>query len=334
MMRLEDRKLLFESVHRKIKPFLSRFQWREVLIFLFFLLLSFIFWTLQSMQEEYEIQLGIPVSYKDIPRDMAFLQTPPSEIKVRIRDKGSVLLNYTLGQKKAFLTVHIPETPAPNHTVLLNARDMESMIMKQLIPSTSLLSFDPQEIEVSYSKLKKKRLPVRFDGEIRPEPGFLLSGNITVSPPEVDVFAGDVLLESLTNVSTVYTEIKKGNKRIVRKLKLQEIEGARFEPQIVSVEIPIEEYTEKTLEIPIVCRHTPPGYAIRMFPSVVRITCNVPLSAFKELSEKDFSAEVVAGNPEQNVSGMLPVRLTKKPDRIDRVTLSLDSIEFILEPVR
>jgi hypothetical protein len=333
-MRLENRQLLFESVHRKIKPFLSRFQWREVLTFLFFLFLSFIFWTLQSMQEEYEIQLGIPVSYKDVPHDRVFLKTPPAEVKVRIRDKGSILLNYTLGQKKAHLTVSVPEIPDPNHNVLLNGREMEGMILKQLLPTTSLLNFDPQEIEVSLGKLKKKKLPVHFDGEIRPEAGFLLSGDILVSPPEVDVFAGDATLESLTHVSTVYTEIKKGNKHIVRKLKLREIEGVHFEPQTVSVEIPIEEYTEKTLEIPIVCRHTPPGYAIRMFPPVVNLTCNVPLSIFKELSEKDFSIEVTAGNAEENVSGMLPVRLTKKPDRIDRVTLSLDSIEFILEPVK
>jgi YbbR domain-containing protein len=286
------------------------------------------------MQEEYEIQWGIPISYKNMPNDMAFSQTPPTEIKVRVRDKGSVLLNYTLGQKKTSITVNIQETLGPDHTVLLSSRDIEGIITKQLIPTTNLLSFSPQEIKVSYSKLRKKRLPVRFDGEIRPDPGFLLSGNVVISPPEVDVFAGDVALESLSAVSTVYMEIKKGNKRIVRKLKLQEIEGVRFEPQTVSVEIPIEEYTEKTLEIPIVCRHTPQGYAIRMFPSVVRVTCNVPLSIFKELSEKDFSVEVVAGNPEQNISGMLPVRLTKKPDSIDKATLSVDSIEFILEQIK
>jgi hypothetical protein len=269
-----------------------------------------------------------------MPKDMAFTQTPPSEIKVRIRDKGSALLNYTLGQKKIFIVVNMHNTSGPGHTFLLSAGDMEDMLMKQLIPSTSLLNFEPRQIELSYSKLKKKRLPVRFDGEIHPEPGYLLSGDVIISPPEVEVFAGDVVLEPLTSVSTVYTEIRKGNKRIVRKLKLREIEGATFEPQVVSVEIPLEEYTEKTLEIPVVCRHTPQGYAIRMFPSVVKVTCNVPLSLFRELSEKDFSVEVVAGNPEQNASGMLPLRLTRKPGGIDRVSLSPDSIEFILEQIK
>jgi hypothetical protein len=285
------------------------------------------------MQEEYEIQLKIPVSYKNMPKDMAFVQAPPSEISVRIRDKGSVLLNYTLGQKKASIAVNMQETPGPNQTLLLSARDIEGIIMKELIPSTNLLSFDPQQIETHYSKLKKKKLPVRFDGEIHTGPGFQVSGEIVITPPVTDVFAGDVVLEPLTSVSTVYTEIDNGKKTITRKLKLRKIDGATFSPDVVSVVIPIEEYTEKTLEIPVVCNHVPQGYAIRMFPSVVKVTCNVPLSLFKELSERDFSVEVAA-NPEQNESGMLPVRLTKKPGQVDRVTLSRDSIEFILEQIK
>jgi hypothetical protein len=268
-----------------------------------------------------------------MPKDMAFVQTPPSEISVRIRDKGSVLLNYTLGQQKASIAVNMQDTSGPNYTLLLSAHDIEGIILKQLIPSTNLLSFDPQQIEVPYSKLKRKRLPVSFDGEIRTEPGFLVSGELLITPSETDVWAGESVLESLSAVSTVYTEINDGNKTITRKLKLRKVEGATFDPDVVTVVIPIEEYTEKTLEIPIVCKYVPKGYAIRMFPSAVRLTCNVPLSMFKDLSEDDFSVEIV-GDPEQNVSGILPVRLTRKPYRVNRATLSQDSIEFILEQIK
>ncbi|MDR1557066.1 MAG: YbbR-like domain-containing protein [Tannerellaceae bacterium] len=329
MMRLENIRNTFKSVHRKIKVFFSRFQWRETLIFLFFLLLSFAFWVLQSMQGEYEIQLEIPVTYKDIPQDMAFVRTPPSVITARIRDKGSVLLNYTLGQKKASIALHMQDTSAPD-TLLLSMKDIEGIIMKQLIPSTNLISFDPQQIEIPYSRLKKKKVPVRFDGLIHTDPGFLLSGEIRITPSVTEVFAADVVLDALTSVQTVYTEIK-GNKTLTRKLKLRKTEGANFDPGEVSVTIPIEEYTEKTLEIPVVCRGVPQGYTIRMFPSVVKLTCNVPLSLFKDLSEEDFSVEVLLDNPEQNVSGMMPIRLAKKPDWVDRAALSQDSIEFILE---
>jgi YbbR domain-containing protein len=223
------------------------------------------------------------------------------------------------------------DASAPGNTLFLSAKDIEGIIMKQLIPSTSLISFVPQQIEIPYSKLQKKKLPVYFDGVIRTELGFLVSGEIVLTPSGVDVFAADVVLDSLTSVRTVYTEINKANKTLTRKLKLQKTEGVRFVPQEVSVTIPIEEYTEKTLEIPLVCRDVPQGYTVRMFPSVVRLSCNVPLSRFRDLSGEDFSVEALLVHPEQNVSGMLPVRLTKKPDWVDRVALSQDSVEFILE---
>jgi hypothetical protein len=285
------------------------------------------------MQSEYEIQLQIPVQYKDMPGDMAFAGTPPHAITVRIRDRGSVLLNYTLGQKKASIAVNIQDTTLLHgrNVLLLSAKDIEGMIMKQLIPTTSLLSFDPQQIEMPYSKLKNKRLPVHFSGDIRTAPGFLVSGEVVVSPSMTDVYAADAVLASMTSVETVYTEIHNANKAIDRRLKLKEVPGAVFEPGVVSVTIHVEEYTQKTLEIPVVCTSVAEGYTIRMFPSTVKVTCNVPLSLFKELSDKDFAVEVIAADAERSASGMLHVRLLKKPDGVDRVTISPDSIEFILE---
>jgi hypothetical protein len=331
MIRLDTWFQLFKSAHREIKTFFSYAQWREVLIFLFFLFLSFVFWALQSMQEEYEMQLRIPVNYKDIPRDMSFVQMPPSEITARVRDRGSILLNYTLGSQRPSIAISVKDVILADSVLFLSAKDMEEIIMKQLIPTTNLLSFAPRQIETFYSKLGRKRLPVRFDGDVHTDPGFLISGEIVVSPSATEVFAADVVLSALTYIPTVYTEIHNGNKTIIRKLKLRKIDGVTFDLDVVSVTIPIEEYTQKTFDIPIVCKHVPPGYTIRMFPSVVRITCNVPLSLFKDLSGEDFAVETFV--PEQSAS-MIPLRLARKPDWADHVSLSQDSIEFILEQHR
>lgn len=300
------------------------------MVFLFFLLLSFAFWILQSMQGEYEMQLDIPITYTDIPPHMAFVRTPPLAISARIRDKGSVLLNYTLGHTRASIDFRMQDTTSGS-VVRLSAGDIEGILMKQLAPSTALVGFSPSQIEIPYSRLKKKRLPVSFAGLVGTEPGFLLSGEITIDPPAVDVFAADVVLDTLTSVQTVYTEIKKGNKTLARKLRLRGAEGLRFEPGEVSVTIPIEEYAQKTLEIPIVCKDVPPGYIVRMFPSAVKLSCNVPLSLFRDLSAGNFSVETSLAGRDRNGSGLLPLRLTKKPAWAGNFALSQDSVEFILE---
>jgi hypothetical protein len=334
MIRLEHIEQAFKSAQRKIKVSLPHFQWKEVLVFLSFLLLSFIFWLMQSMQEEYEIQVEIPITYKDMPPDMIFVDDPPAAITARIRDKGSALLNYTLNHKKALIDVNVKDTSGSGRVIRLTTKDIEAILMKQLTSTTSILSFDPQQIEIPFSKLVKKELPVCFDGDIRTEQGFLVSGEIEITPSEVEVFAGDVVFDTLTSVRTVYTEIKDGDKTITRKLKLRKVGGATYIPDEVSVVIPIEEYTEKTFEIPVVCKNIPAGYTIRMFPATVKVSCNVPLSLFKDLSESAFSVEIPVVDLDRDISGALPVMLTRKPDWVDRVSLSPDSIEFILEQSR
>ncbi len=91
----------FKSARMKINAFLRRQRWKEALIFFFFVLLSLGFWLLQSLQQEYEIEISIPVRYKNIPPDISFTETPPQEIIAKVKDKGSVLLNYSFGRSFA-----------------------------------------------------------------------------------------------------------------------------------------------------------------------------------------------------------------------------------------
>lgn len=331
MERLEHIKQSFKSVWGKVKAVLYRYQWRQVLIFLFFVLLSFGFWILQSLQEEYEIRISVPIRYRNMPVGIAFADDPPSEITARLRDKGSVLLNYSIGQKLSSIDIDMKGIRSHDGTLVFSEKDIESAIMKQLIATTNLVSFIPQRINEPYSALVNRKIPVAFDGDIRTNAGYALSGEIGIDPPVVDAYATEGVLDTIHFIRTVHTEINKGNKRIQRKVQLQKIGGVTIEPNTVYVTIPIEEYTEKTLEVHVRSRNVPRDYTIRMFPSTVKLSCAVPLSRFKELTEDQFEVEILV-DLEQSVSGSLTVQLTKKPDWVDQVNISPKSVEFILEP--
>ena len=77
MSRLENTESSFKSALGEIKAFLHSQKWKEALIFLCFLLLAFGFWYLQSLQQEYEIAITIPVKYKNIPPDITFAEALP-----------------------------------------------------------------------------------------------------------------------------------------------------------------------------------------------------------------------------------------------------------------
>jgi hypothetical protein len=252
-------------------------------------------------------------------------------ITAKVKDKGSVLLNYTFGRSFAPIEVNMKNTKEKNGSVQVSKRQIENDIQKQLIATTALQSFDPQQIDMDFSQRVHKEIQVVFNGDIHMEAGFQLSGDIQINPQKINAYATAAILDTLTSVKTAFTEVKKANKNITRTVQLIKVDGVNFDPENVSITIPIEEYTEKTLEIPVSCSHIPPHYTVRMFPAVVKVTCSVPLSRFKGLSEDMFSIHIPFEDLEQNVSGTLPVKLTKKPDWVHTAILLPDKVEFILE---
>lgn len=334
MPRLEHKKNSFKSVLEEIKAFLHNQKWKEALIFLSFLLLAFGFWYLQSLQQEYEIKIAIPVKYKNIPPDITFTDILPEKITADVKDKGTVLLNYSFGRKFAPIEINMKSISTTDSSFTITHREIESDIQKQLLTTTTLTGFSPSEMAFHFSKRLQREIPVAFDGIITPEPGFQIAGEINIEPSFVTVYGSEQLLDSLTEIKTTFTEIKKIKTSLTQTLQLEKSNTAAITPQAVSITIPIEEFTEKTLEIPVVCTDIPAEFIVRMFPATVKVTCNIPLSRYKDLSPDQFAIQIPFAELEQNTSGSIPIELSQKPDWIKSPTIIPHKIEFILEQDR
>ena len=331
MSRLETFVQTFKATVTDIKAFLCRQRWKEALIFSAFVLLSFGFWLLLSLQEEYETTLYVPVAYQNVPPSISFSGEKPEKIAVRVRDKGSGLLNYTFRRNMQPVQVDMKGTATKEGVLLVTQEQIESAITKQLLVTTTLLDFEPRSIRLPYSAIYQKEVPVHFNGKVRTIPGFLPSGENIITPSHITIYATQEVLDTINEVKTVYTELSDCSKTVPRNLKLQPIPGVNFETQRVSVIIPIEEYTEKTLHIPVVCEQIPEHYIIRIFPPEINVTCHLPMSRFKELTEDDLAIHITYDELVQAGNEPLFIDLTEKPEWIHTYSLDPEKIEFILE---
>jgi hypothetical protein len=328
---LEKQKLL-KSIH-KIKPFFLQRQWKESLIFFFFLLLSLGFWLLLNLQQEYEIEVSVPVKYRNIPPEMAITDEYPQKIVAKLRDRGIILINYSWLHSFSPIEVNLSDIRKEgNHQVAKRA--IETGISKHLISTTSLLEFEPESFTVEYKTMQYKEVPVQADISVSLEPGFQISGPITVVPEKVRVYADNNTLELITNVKIVDSEIKKANQTKKINVRLQKIDNVRIDPGEVTVTVPIEEFTEKRMVLAVGCSDLPENYILRFFPSSVEVVCNVPLSRFKELEDTHFEISIPFEEFETNqLSGKLPVYLTKQPSWIAHTAIIPATVEFIIEQV-
>jgi len=87
------------------------FTWinRNLLIFLFFLLLSFIFWYLNSLSKELDTTISYPVSYTSIPADKTLTGNLPDRIDLVLKGHGYSILRLKITGNGHPVTINLSE---------------------------------------------------------------------------------------------------------------------------------------------------------------------------------------------------------------------------------
>ena len=57
----------------------------------------FAFGMLQTLDESYQTEFKVPLRLKNVPKEVVLTSDFPSEVRIRVEDRGTVLLNYMLG---------------------------------------------------------------------------------------------------------------------------------------------------------------------------------------------------------------------------------------------
>ena len=140
-------KRIYLKTARKVKDFLLSDKSREFLIFLFFFFIASGFWLLQTLNNDYETEFSIPVRLKGVPNNVVITSEPPSELHIRVKDKGTVLLNYMLGKSFFPITLDFSDYKGTDNHVRIYSSQFEKRLLNQLNVSTKLLSVKPDTLE-------------------------------------------------------------------------------------------------------------------------------------------------------------------------------------------
>jgi hypothetical protein len=92
------------------------------------------------------------------------------------------------------------------------------------------------------------------------------------------------------------------------------------------VNVPVEQVTEKTLFVKIQVKNADREY--RLFPSQVRLTCNVGLSHFNSLNSADFRAEVDLSDAAIQAGNTVPVMVNLQPTIVSNVRFVPKVVEY------
>jgi hypothetical protein len=313
----------------KIRDFFSRLNWKNIFLFVLFLILSFIFWLMLFFQRDIEATYKIPLKYTHIPDDEVFDVALPDDIEIRVADKGSEIFRYTFTLKDSIEIdiARYKEERIKN----LQGSELMQLIREKLSQSTNLKAYYPVNISLATSKLQKKELKVVFDGVITTSRSNLVADSVTFLPATVTAYGSQNQLSEIQSAVTEYTLINnlKGTSQL--RVKLMPVNGVKFVPGEVDIYIPVMEYTERTFEVPVTARNVPSNIDVKFFPSQVEVSFSVTLDEYRKIAPEDFEVELDYLEFYKNGNGRVDLKLSKVPSTVRNVKLSPSSVEFLFE---
>ncbi len=290
--------------------------------------IALVFWFLVKFSQSYKSLKAVQINI-ELPEDMALLDQPPSDMSVELSGSGWDLLYEYLSSATIPLDINMMELDE----IDLNRGQLRTEIAKNLAAGNlDILEVNYDEIDLQLEEKLQKKLPIYLNASLEYSAEYQRQGPIVLTPDSVSVTGPVSRVEPLRYWPTDSLILKD-----IQASKEQDIALAvppnelRLFPRAITVNIPVEQFTEKSLFVPLKVKNAPTEDSLKVFPDIIRINCVVGLSQYDTLSSSDFSIEVDLKNTRLNEGkNSVPIQLTQQPDFVKNVTLSPKAAEFFI----
>ena len=321
---------ILRNTKDKVRDFLLTEKCREFLIFLFFVAISFGFWMLQTLDGNFETEFTIPLRLKDVPKDVVITSDLQDEVRVKVEDRGTVLLNYMLGRSFLPISINFSDYENSSSRVVMPYEDLRKRVSSQLNSTTKLLSVYPDSIGFVYSQGKFKKVPVSVSGKITPGIQYYIS-DIKLSPDSVIVYAPAEVLKTVQTAYTMPLDCEDLTENTSLRTSLKKIDGAKYDPSFCDVSVSVDMYSEKTVEVPVVGIGFPANKTLRTFPSKVKVTFKVGLSGYSSVNADDFFIGVKYSDLLKTSKDNIDLVVTTTNPNVSNIRVVPSSVDYLIE---
>ncbi len=328
--------LNISTIMQHVRNFLFRIINKEFLIFLLFLVLSGAFWTMTTFNEVWEKEIKVPVHIVNVPQNIVLTSDEVDTVRVILRDKGFVLVNYLIGDnehEKIGIKADFNTYNKGNGYGVVAAAEIQRILYKQLASSTKIVQQQgkPDKCEFTYNYGQSKKVPVVYTGKVEPEELHFIS-NVTYSPDSVLVYASHKKLDSLECVYTDPIYITKAHDTLSVYTPLRKMQGVKISPNSVKVTFHTDILIETTIsDIRIKGVNVPDGKIIRTFPSKVNVMFVTGAKSLKDIKASDFVVVVDYDDLVKHPSDKCTLHLVRQPHEVQKVRLSMNSVDYLIE---
>ncbi len=326
---------ILDRLPEKIITFRRKYQ-QKIFLFLFFVILSTIFWVIRSLNEEYEAEILYPVKYDGMPENKVLLSEPPDKLRLRVKAVGRTILarkfSYFLRPLKFKVNSYSLNTIGTDSSYILTRKAKEALSRE--LGNMQILKITPDTLYFRFTEMITKKVGIKHNIAGFPKiyaRQYMLNGDIDFIPDSIIVSGPNSILDTLNNVYTEPIHINNLNDSIEKSYLLEKIDQVIFSRKKIKIVIPVDKFTELSHLVNISHMNVPDSVVLKTFPNSVRVTYRVTLSYYDKVSPEMFEPYIDFNDIETAISPKLKVLISDVPDYIHSLTLYPSSVEFLIE---
>src|ERR1700742_861134 len=229
---------------------LSATERRRLSAFFTCLILAALAWVFTTLSNTYNFTVKEILTYKNAPQKRAFHSLQPDTINTTMQGTGGQMIFSKMNNENRIITVDLQTLENKDYVVL-------SSQLKQINDKKEfdeqVVGFNPDTLYFDFSNRAVKRVPIQLQSNVKYQHQFAQSNNVVIRPSYVTLSGPGSLIDNIKTWDTDSLKLDSVNETIRGRLNLESPkEGSiSISPKSVQVVVPVDEFTEKTISIPV-----------------------------------------------------------------------------------
>lgn len=308
---------------------LSTGERRRLSVFFTCLVLAALAWLFTNLSNPDTFTIKRVITYRNIPQKRAFHSLQSDTVAITVRGTGWEMLFSQMDDNSKTINVNLQPLNTNNYVAL--SSQIKTVIVNN--ESHDVVGFNPDTLYFDFLNRTVKRVPIKLVNDIKYEKQFGQSNNVIIRPSYVTLDGPSNRIDKITAWYTDSLVTDKVNETIRAKVNLEApTEGnITIYPKAVDVVVPVDEFTEKTLEIPVKLLGNNQYYNVKIFPEKVKVTFTTSLKRYAETDEDFFEADADLDLWKNQGYSTLPVKLIRVPPFCKIISVDPPNVDFIIK---
>ena len=309
---------------------LSATEQRRASAFLSCLVLAVIAWIIVTLSKPFTYTIKQALIFKNAPQRRAFHSLQADTVSVTMKGSGWRMLFSKMAEQGKPIKVDLQRLEHDNFVVLSTQLDA---INAAKDTNNRIIGFAPDTLYFDFSNRSTKRVPIHLQLSVKYDQQYAQSDNIIIKPAYVIVSGPSKQIEKITVWKTDSLTIGNVNETVRSEVNLEPVKEGNISiyPKTAQVIIPVNEFTEKTIEVPVKLVNNVNYYNVKVFPQKVKVTFTTSLGKFAYMDDDLFEADADLSLWKDHGYSALPVMLTKIPEFCKVVKIEPKNIDFIIK---